>query len=103
VKEDHPSLFYFRRNTLVSDGPPNLFNVTIYCDRTGRLPVIHPDVNVEQFAELTADLSKIPTVCLHKEQGWDGKLYYDIQFSIEVTYLSASTKYEFIYEGKLII
>lgn len=103
MKEDCPFLFRFCQKLLVSDGPPKLYNVTIYSDSTGRLPVIYLDDEVEEFAELTADLSKIPIASLHKEQGQDGKLYYDIEFQIEVTYLSASTKYEFIHEGKLII
>lgn len=103
MKEDCPFLFDFDCQMLVSDGPPKLYNDTIYCDRTGRLPVIHLDDKVEEFARLTADLSKIPIARLPIEKGQDGNLYYNIQFSIEVTYLSAATKYEFIHKGGLII
>jgi hypothetical protein len=52
---------------------------------------------------LTADLSAIPENTLTKEKGKDGKMYYAFSFSIEVTYLSARTKYELVHNGKLTV
>jgi len=50
--------------------------------------------------ELTADTSAIPEWSIPKIKGADGEMYYRIDFTIEVTYQSASTKYEFVHQGK---
>ena len=85
----------------VSEGRPNESTCTIYCDHTGRAPVRYYDYQVEELVELTADISTIPESVFRKELGKDGEMYYLFNFSIEVTYLSASTKYELIHNGKL--
>jgi hypothetical protein len=74
---------------------------TIFCDRTGRAPVRYRDYEVEKLVTLTADISAIPESRLRKERGQDGEMYYHFKYSIEVTYLSASTKYELVHKGKI--
>jgi len=44
-----------------------------------------------------ADLSRIPERDLRKEMGSDGREYYVIHYEVEITYYSAYTKYELIY------
>lgn len=53
-----------------------------------------PLVNVK------ADLSPIPLASFRKATGADGRTYYKIDFQIEITYYSAYTKFELIYNGK---
>lgn len=74
--------------------------ITIYCDRTGRAPVRYRDFEVEKLVDLAADVSSIPEARLRQERGKDGEMYYFLNFSIEVTYLSASTKYELVHKGE---
>jgi hypothetical protein len=73
---------------------------TIYCDRSSRAPVRYHDFEVEKLVELTADISSIPESRFQQERGKDGEMYYLLNFSIEVTYLSASTKYELVHKGE---
>lgn len=50
--------------------------------------------------KLSADLSSIPERQLHRKRGADNELYYNVDFDIEMTCYSASTKFTLIYEGK---
>jgi hypothetical protein len=43
----------------------------------------------------------LPKGALDIETGDDGRLYYVLNYSVEVTYQSASTKYELVHKGKL--
>ena len=54
---------------------------------------------VNKLLTLRADLSAISLQQLPTEQGLDDKMYYIIFFEVEVTFFSAYTKYELIYEG----
>ena len=47
-----------------------------------------------------ADLSLVPLAELRKVTGADGLAYFLIQFQVEITYYSAYTKFELIYNGK---
>jgi hypothetical protein len=85
----------------VSEGRPEEVTTRIFCDRTGRPPPRYRDFDVETLVTLTADISSFPETGLLKERGKDGEMYYRFDYSIEVTYLSASTKYEMIHNGKL--
>lgn len=78
----------------------NKVRCTIDCDRTGRDPVRYRDDEVEELVELTADISTIPESALRKELGKDAEMYYHFNFSIEVTYLSAFTKYELVHKSR---
>ena len=48
---------------------------------------------------MKTDLSAIPRHRLGREKGSDGKMYYVVRYEIEITYYSAFTKYELIYDG----
>jgi hypothetical protein len=101
VNEDEPRAFYFHKTRLITEGP--LENVTqfVYCDRTSRPPVAYEDDGVDRLAKLTVKTGELPKGALDIETGDDGRLYYVLQFSVEVTYQSASTKYELVHKGKL--
>ena len=47
-----------------------------------------------------ADLSRLPLESLEQKTGVDGEEYYKIEYEVEVTYYSAHTKCELIYDGK---
>lgn len=51
------------------------------------------------LVQVTADLSCIPEYQIPKCMGEDGHYYYKISFDVEVTYFSAYTKYELVYNG----
>lgn len=53
-----------------------------------------------QLVVVKADLSQIPLAAFRKETGADGRPYYIVEFKIEITYYSAYTKFELIYDGK---
>ena len=46
---------------------------------------------------LNADLRALPLDDIPITKGKDGKRYYELHFDVEVTFLSAYTKYELIY------
>ena len=46
-----------------------------------------------------ADLSRIPNGAFPQKRGKDGKIYYEVNYEIEITFLSAFTKYELIHNG----
>ena len=51
-----------------------------------------------QLVKVEADLSRIPEKKIPKIRGADGKMYYKVDYAIQVTYLSAYTRYELIYD-----
>src|ERR1700738_4770234 len=93
VREDTPFKFNFSFHQLVSMGRLGNYNTPIYCDRTDRAPVLYCDKQVVELVQLTADISAVPESSILKKKGADGEMYYRIDFTIEVTYQSASTKY----------
>jgi hypothetical protein len=101
VNEDKPYAFYFYKTRLVAAGPPEDVTLYIYCDRTNRSAVVYQDEEVEMLAELTVGIGELPKDALDIKTGKDNKLYYVLRFSVEVTYQSASTKYELVHKGKL--
>ena len=58
-----------------------------------------PIDSVTQLVKVEADLSRIPKNKIPKIKGADGKVYYSIDYTIRVTYLSAYTTYELICLG----
>ena len=54
---------------------------------------------VVNLVQVTADFRQIPTHVFPTTIGKDQQLYYDLEFEIEITYYSAYTKYELIYNG----
>ena len=55
---------------------------------------------VVQLVQVKADLSQIPIATFPKLMGADGQFYYRVCIDVEVTYYSAYTSYELIYQGK---
>ena len=51
-----------------------------------------------QLVKVEADLSRIPKSKIPKTKGADGKMYYKIDYEIQITYLSAYTKYELVHQ-----
>ena len=54
--------------------------------------------SVTRLVNVTADLSRISATKIPQTRGADGKMYYQLAYDIEVTYYSAYTKYELIYQ-----
>ena len=57
-----------------------------------------PTESVTQLVKVEADLSRIPIKKIPKVKGADGKMYYKLDYAIQVTYMSAYTTYELIYD-----
>ncbi len=58
-----------------------------------------PTETVTELVKVEADLSRIPANKIPQRMGVDGKMYYKVDYSIQVTYMSAYTSYELIYGG----
>ena len=54
---------------------------------------------VTELVKVEADLSCIPENKIPKTKGADGKIYYKIDYVIQITHRSAYTNYELIYGG----
>lgn len=52
-----------------------------------------------QLVTVSADLSLLPSDGFRKVRGADDNLYYEINYSIEITYYSGYTTYELIYNN----
>lgn len=84
----------------MSDGKPSEYEHIIYYDRTDRPAVVYSDQKVEELVRLRTNLDDLPSNALELEIGEDDELYYVFRYSIEVTYLSGSTKYELVHKGE---
>ncbi|CAF9916781.1 MAG: hypothetical protein HETSPECPRED_003008 [Heterodermia speciosa] len=102
VEENKPKRLEYWHDPLCSTGVPSKITAPVY---------VHSDVHnsgapelktneVVELVRVTADLRRIPTHNFPTTFGKDGLLYYDLKFEIEITYYSAYTKYELIYDGK---
>lgn len=102
VKEDNPVRLNYQRKRLVSRGLFTTISTTIYCSsdpqNTGA-PRFVEDETVTQLVKVEADLSRIPISKIPKTKGADNKMYFQVDYAIQVTYLSAYTSYELIYGG----
>ena len=56
-------------------------------------------VGITQIVDVKADLGLIPEHRLRQARGADGKMWYETDFQIEITFFSAYSKYELIYGG----
>lgn len=61
--------------------------------------LIHMKDKVVQLVELNADLSIVPAKNFPQKRSPSGNSYYVFTFQVEVTYFSAYTKYELIYDN----
>lgn len=51
------------------------------------------------LVDVHADLSRIPVEPIAQKQGRDGNMYYNIECEVQITFYSAYTTYELIYDG----
>ncbi len=58
------------------------------------------DPGIQELVRINADLSRISINDIPVESGADGQAYYVVDFSIEVTFYSAYTTYELIYQDR---
>ena len=63
-------------------------------------PSALPIEGVTQLVKVEADLSRVPANKIPKIKGADGKTYYNLDYAIKITYMSAYTSYELIYGGE---
>lgn len=102
VKEGDPLRLTYRQTRLVSRGPFTTISTAIYCSSdpmNSGAPKYVEDESVTQLVIVEADLSRIPTKMIPQRKGADGKMYYNVHFAIQVTYMSAYTSYELVYAG----
>ena len=79
----------------VEDG---MSSVPVYTSWHDRLRLLTESVT--ELVKIDADLSRIPKNKIPKTKGADGKVYYKLEYTIQITYLSAYTTYELIYGGE---
>lgn len=53
-----------------------------------------------KLAQVHADLSDVPLAEIKRKRGEDGYDYYSIDFKVEMTCFSATTKYALVCNGK---
>ncbi|KAL8653946.1 MAG: hypothetical protein Q9226_003636 [Calogaya cf. arnoldii] len=101
VEEDKPQRLRYFSTYRVDGLPPAEVNVRIYvCADTDNIgPSVYIDARVCKLVTVIADLSRIPRHKLPQVIGADGLLYYRISYAVEITYCSAYTKYELIYDN----
>ena len=100
MNEDTPHTFYYFKKVLMSVGPPSAVTLPIYCDRSDRSSVVYRDEKVEQLVRLKVKIGDLPKDAFDIDCGNDDKMYYVIRYCVEVTYQSASTKYELVHKGE---
>ncbi|KAH6671163.1 hypothetical protein B0J14DRAFT_595465 [Halenospora varia] len=100
VNENKPYIFEYYRSRRFSDDLPEEVTLYIYHDRTNRSAVVYRDDKVVDFARLNVKVGDLPKDAFDIKFGKDGKMYYVLDYSVEVTYQSASTKYELVHKGK---
>ena len=71
----------------------------VYCDRTNRSAVAYRDDEVETLARLNVKVGDLPKDAFDIKFGKDDKIYYKLEYAVEITYQSASTKYELVHKG----
>ncbi|PMD42775.1 actin-like ATPase domain-containing protein [Hyaloscypha variabilis F] len=100
VNEDKPYTFEYYNVTSFTDEKPTEVVLYIYCDRTNRSAVAYRDDEVETLARLNVKVGDLPKDAFDIKFGKDDKIYYKLEYAVEITYQSASTKYELVHKGK---
>ena len=121
MKEDDPLRLSYHRTRLVSRGPFTQISTAIYYSsdpqnsgapkyvEDGKSSIstqasyvggltFHTE-SVTRLVRVEADLSRIPANTIPQKRGADGKMYYKVEYEIQVTYMSAYTSYELIYNN----
>lgn len=121
MKEEDPVLLNYERKRLVSLGPFATISTAIYYssdpqnsgapkyveDGKSSIPTYKSYVDclkqstesATELVKVEADLSRIPANRIPQTKGADGKMYYMVNYAIQVTYMSAYTSYELISGG----
>jgi len=102
VFEKLPVAIDFSQSFPVSDGPPRSAEMKLLHDSVSLEAPIHKSGNVSRLVTLKADLSLVPIAEFEKQiiVSEDGKRYYQLEGKVEMTCLSASTKYTLLFGGK---
>jgi hypothetical protein len=102
VEENKPHEITFVTDHPVDSGQPMTEKLHLYCDDTSVAAPIHKNENVRQLATLEADLGGLSTYDLASTILFrkDGKKYYATAGAVECTFLSASTKYVLLSQGR---
>ncbi|KAK3990725.1 chaperone protein DnaK [Cladorrhinum sp. PSN332] len=102
VSENKPFLheyIQYEQVPLDRSGCHNFSTKICMNEKSEEAPLLRDD-NTNVLCNLLAGLSSIPEPLLPRMRGFDGNLYYAVPFKIEVVFLSATTEYTLIYEGK---
>jgi hypothetical protein len=59
-----------------------------------------PIAEVKKLVELKADVTSIPVAEFNQEPGEHGKMYYKLDFEIDMTCRSGSLKFGIVYKDK---
>lgn len=120
VKENKPLRLNYQRKRRVSRGPFTTISTAIYYSsdpQNSGAPKYVEDGRssntlfvcyslklstdgVTQLVNIEADLSLVPANKIPQTLGKDGKVYYEVDYAIQVTCMSAYTTYELIHGGK---
>lgn len=102
VEEGRPRSINFVHDFLVSAGKPTSVAIEVYHDAQSTSAPVHKRTGTTKLVTLEADLAHLTTNDLSStiERQADGHQYYIIEGSIEATFLSASTKYVLVCQGK---
>ncbi|KAL8736565.1 MAG: hypothetical protein Q9181_002356 [Wetmoreana brouardii] len=101
VEEHKPKRFsvYFKHLAI---GPPSaeyVVRIDMCAGGSTHEPPMYRNSHVQSLVQVSADLGRIPIYKFAKATGSDGRVYYKVDFQIEVTHYSAFTKYELIHDG----
>lgn len=120
VKENKPIKLNYQQKRRVSSGPFTTISTAIYYssdpqnlgapkyveDGTSsntsfpRCGLRFSTDGVTHLVNVEADLSRVPAKKIPQTKGQDGKMYYEVDYAIQVTCMSAYTTYELIHGGK---
>ncbi|KAL6715322.1 hypothetical protein ACLMJK_007587 [Lecanora helva] len=100
VKEAEPTVIYQYIKRRVREGLPASYKLPIYWSSSSSGAPTYCDNGVKHLVDLTVDFSKLPELSVKRETGYDGELWYKIDYEIIMTNHSASTSYALRYKGK---
>ncbi|KAL8789358.1 MAG: hypothetical protein Q9195_006885 [Heterodermia aff. obscurata] len=102
VEENMPKRLSYSHTLPISEGPPSRIKSRVWAyndvDNSGA-PLLRTAA-VSELVVIIADFKRIPTSSFPTSVGKDHVHYYRLWYDIEITYFSAYTKYELIYDGK---
>ncbi|KAL6717539.1 hypothetical protein ACLMJK_005454 [Lecanora helva] len=101
IEENKPFRLRYHRVRLHSEGPFKIVRDNIWVcqdrDNLGAPQYNEEGNDVQHLVTIHADLSRVPEHLMPTKRGADGEKYYRIKYEIQITYHSAYTTYELIY------